>query len=495
MAIELQNDTKRAVRLSRRGTLRLVGALTLVGVVGCVPPLQSIKRAPPSPTSAPVSTSTPIIVPTVEPVATETPAIAPSATPIPSPTPIPTPAPRSATWWTGPTDDAWLSAATEVTRQVTIAHPEFTVRVSGGHSDFGRLVGAMASGQSPDVIDIGSIGPFASRAVIRALDDYLGAGTVSASNYPVPMWLNGAWDGKTFGIPALDHGPELGLVWNTTLAGTDLSSAAPPKLWADLYQAGRTLTRPAMTGPIDRFGFDPLDGVGSLLDTVRDVTGVDWYNPISRRVNPANSMYHEFLDGVVAYYNVIGPDRISQFRQDVSPLTNTADSGENQGKQVALLDGYWAMSSIARLEIDRTWQFSSTWAPTQRGTAAVQRLGGRLAVIPATAKNPANSWDLVQLLASDTASQAFLDRTGHFAATHSFVAGGSWKQYPNLSFFIESISTASLLSGRGNNPVSGFAQVKWDQAIQTVISGGQSSSAVLAAAQGAVEAEVRRLGG
>ena len=493
MVVGLAGGAQQSVRLSRRKALGLAGAFAWFGIIGCGAQPQPVASTPAAPSPAP--TTTPRV-----PVPTETIAIKPSqpeptATPVPSPTNVPTPVPREATWWTGPPGATWLAAASDVSRQVTRSHPEFTVRVSGGHGDFGRLVGSMASGQAPDVIDVGSIGSFASRGVIRTLDGYLSADTVSASNYPEPMWLNGSWSGKTYGVPALDHGPELGLVWNASLSGNDLTAVDPPKLSSLLYAVGHTLTQPGGIGPIDRLGFDPLDGVGSLLDTVRDVTGVDWYDPISRRVNLANSMYQEYIDGVMAYYSLIGTDRISQFRQDVAPMTDRADSGENQGKQVALLDGYWTVGAISRLETDRAWQFLSTWAPTLKGVDRVQRLGGRLAVIPSAAKNPTNSWDLIKVLASDRANQTFLAGSGHCATSNSFVAGGTWKQYPGLSFFVDSIAAASVLSGRGNNPVAGFAQVKWDQALQSLISGNQSSSEVLAMAQAAIEAEVRRLGG
>ena len=43
--------------------------------------------------------------------------------------------------------------------------------------------------------------------------------------------------------------------------------------------------------------------------------------------------------------------------------------------------------------------------------------------------------------------------------------------------------------------VAGFAQVKWDQAIEDVIGGRRSSSDALSVAQSAIETEVRRLGG
>src|SRR5205807_1004235 len=127
------------------------------------------------------------------------------------------------------------------------------------------------------------------------------------------------------------------------------------------------------------------------------------------RVSIANGSYGAYLDGLQAYYAAIGADRLGQFRQDVPPMTDTADSGFNQGRQLAVLNGYWSISSTSHLEKDPSWQFASTWAPTFTGNHTVQRLGGRLAAIPANAKNPATGWDIIRFLASDSASSIFLE--------------------------------------------------------------------------------------
>jgi maltose-binding protein MalE len=493
LEVENQAGLTKSRRLTRRDTLQIGCAFAALIAVGCATPAPGVVHATPSSVSAQtLATDTPAI-PTTEPIATQTAATQTVSPPLPSATTVPTPIPRTATWWTGPTDTAWLAAANETMRQLTIANPGFTAKVSGGHEDFGRIIAGMASGQSPDAIDIGTIGPFASRGVLRSIDGYLDQGNTYASNYAVPMWLNGSWGGKMYGVPALDHGPELGLVWNRSLADGELTTVSPPKRWDDLCRAGRSLTQPATAGAIERLGFDPLDGVGSLLDTVRDLTGEDWYDSTSKHVRLANSTYQAYLDSVLAYYVSLGADRVGQFRQDVAPLTDSADSGFVQGRQVAILTGYWTIGSIAQPERAHAWQIASTWLPTLAGKQSVQRLGGRLAAIPAAAKNPATSWDLVKFLAGDVTNGIFFDRTGRFSASRSFVNGATWGKDPNLTFFLESISSASILVARGNNAVAGFAQVKWDQAIDDVITRRRSTSDALGVAQSAIETEVRRL--
>jgi ABC-type glycerol-3-phosphate transport system substrate-binding protein len=302
------------------------------------------------------------------------------------------------------------------------------------------------------------------------------------------MWKNGAWRGKPYGIPALDHGPELGLIWNTSLI-----AGAPPSTTNDLYQFARRLTRQDPAGAIQFLGFDPLDGVGGLLDTARDVVGQDWINAQSRGVQLSTPPYQAFLAALSGYYAAIGADRLGDFRQATSPMTDASDSAVNLGKQGAILTGYWSVAEVARLAKDGGWKFESTWAPTMAGGTTVQRLGGLVLTIPVVAKQPDDGWELIQHLASDETSGVFLDTVGTFAATRSFVNAGSWKKYPGLTFWIDSLNQASHLTSRSENSVASLAQERWTQAITDVLVNNKSPTDALNAAKSAIQAELNKL--
>lgn len=470
--------------MSRR---RAVLALT-AGVPGLITACAS----PLTPRSAtPVASRVPPRAsPTGSTVATATPAASAAFTPSPEPTSTPTPRPRTLTWWTERADADWLGAAHAAVDRLTASEPSLTVRVEGGYGDYGKVVGGFAIGRPPDAFEFGQLVTYADRGVVRALDSYLGHG-VDPHNYIEPMWANGIWRGKTYGVPALDHGPELGLFWNSTLVGGGLSETSRRSL-STLFDAGKATTKRDPNGDITFLGFDPLGGVGGLLDIARDLVGEDWVDLPSRTIRLATPPYEQYLTAIVSYYNALGTGKVNAFRRDVPPLTTSAKSGLDQGKEGFTLTGYWSVGDVARLAKDSTWTFSSDWAPTATPGAKVQQVGGRLLGVPTAVKDPDGGWELIRFLASDDASDIFLKKVGTFAASRSFVNSGAWKTRPGLTFWIDSLTQATHLASRSTNVVSGYAEAKWEQAIADVLGGNRSPHDALAAAASAIQAELQR---
>lgn len=409
-------------------------------------------------------------------------------TPVP-PTATPTPAPRTLTLWTVRSDPPWLQALHKAVTTLPVAPGVVAVEVSGAHADFGEIVESFGAGLAPDLIEPGDFVPLAARSMLRPLDRFLASSAFDARNYPPAMWVNGQWQQKVFAIPALDHGPELGLVWNSALTAT----ASTPASWEDLYVFGRQLTQRDAHGAIQLLGFDPLDGVGGLLDTVRDVTGQQWYDPAANRVTLDHPAFRAFLDGIAAYYQAVGIEQLRAFRKAWRPLTDSKRSAVNAGRQVAILNGYWSPPELDRLASDHSWRFEVGWIPSIPLGTTIQRLGGRVLAIPVAAKEPDDAWALIETLSSDAANRILCEGVGTFALTRSFAQSGGWKTHPGVQFYVDSVTGASRLSSRSNNPVAGFAQAKWTQAIGQVLSGKQSSAEALKAAQTAVQAEADRI--
>lgn len=468
-------------RISRR---RMIGALAALSALSALNGCGVI--SPGRPTAAPRATAAsggtaPAAVATIA-----APTVLPS-TPTPVP-PTPTPVPQTLTLWTVRSDSPWLNALKQVAALFTASHPNVTVTVSGGHADFGKIIEGLGTDLAPDVIEPGELIAFAARSLVKPLDSYLSGSTIDKANYFTAMWVNGSWNGKQYGIPALDHGPELGFALNASLAGTTTA----PTSWTDLYSFGQRLTKRDGSGAIQRLGFDPLNGVGGILDTVRDITGQNWFTQGSDKITLDNDAYQSFLQGIVTYYQAIGLDQLSAFRNSYLPLTNQEKSAVNLGREVSILDGYWAPGEIARFTHDASWKFAYSWMPTNPPGTTVQRLGGRVLAIPSVAPAPDASWSLIETLSGDPANKILCEQVGTCAMTRSFIKAGDWQARPSLSFYVNSMTKAIILTSRSNNVVAGFAQAKWAQAIGQVLSGAQSVPDALKAAQTAIQAEAGR---
>ncbi len=409
-------------------------------------------------------------------------------TPVP-PSPTPTPAPRTMKVWTARSDGPWLQAIRWASNAYHSSHPNVTIDVSGGHEDFGEIVESFGAGLGPDVIEPGNPVPLMTRGMVQPLEKYLHGSAVDPSNYFPAMWANGSWGGKTLGIPALDHGTELGLAWNTSLTAT----AHAPSSWDELFIFGRQLTQRDASGGLQMLGFDPLDGVGGILDTVRDVTGQEWFDPVTNRVSLDNPSYQAYLEKIVTYYSTIGIEQIVTFRKSNLPLTNRENSAMNMGRQVAILDGYWAVSDLARLGHNHAWQFGYAWVPSLPAGSQIQRLGGCILSIPSVAPLPDDAWRLIETLCSDATNRIMCDQVGTCVMTLSFLKSDAWRRYPGMQFYVDSVRQATRLTSRSNNVVSGFAQEKWVQAVGAVLAGKQSIGDALKAAQSAVQAAANRV--
>ncbi|MGH2461373.1 MAG: extracellular solute-binding protein [Chloroflexota bacterium] len=477
---------RKDVRPSRR---RVLAALAAAGVGislgGCGPtsPRPGGPRGGPSPTPPPTGEGPTGPAASVSPSAPAT--AIPSAVP---PTATPTPVPRTLALWTTRPDSPWLKAISAAADLLTAIHPNLRVEVSGGHSDFGKIVESFGTLQAPDVIEPGDLVPFAARSLVQPLDHLLTSDTVDASNYLPAMWENGSWRGKAYGIPALDHGPELGLVWNTSLTAT----ASAPQTWSDLYVFGRQLTRRDAGGTIQTLGFDPLDGVGGILDTVRDVTGQDWFDSASNHVTIDNPVFRSFVDGIVGYYRAVGIEQVLSFRKTYPPMTGSPRSAVNVGREVAILNGYWSVAEVDQLARDRSWAFNFAWPPTLTGGTRVQRVGGRILAIPTIATAVDDAWALVSVLCGDSANRTLYEQVGTCAMTRSFLKTGAWQGRPGMQFYVDSLGQATRLTSRSNNVVAGFAQAKWTEAIGEVLGGTQSTTDALKAAQVDIQTEVSR---
>lgn len=468
-------------RLSRRHFivgLGLAGVASATVACGIRRPSNGPSPAP-SPTMIPVAQATRSASPT---------AVAPAATPRPVASTTSTPTTETLLWWTTRGDALWLATLRSAADKFVRSHDHMLVEVSGQHVDFGKLVESLAANQGPSVLEPGDFVPLVTRKMARNLDGYLKGSSISESNYVQAMWANGQWKGATYAIPALDHGPELGLVWNASIA----SSTPPPTAWNDLYAVGKKLTRRGSDGSLQVFGFDPLDGVGSILDTVRDVTGHPWFDPQSQQVSLSSAPYVAFLQQIVAFYGHIGTDTIAAFRQSAPMLTGSRDSAINQGKEVGLIDGYWSVGNVARYEKNSSWQFSYGWVPVMSSGQHVQRMGGRVLVIPSITPQVEGAWKSIEFLASDEVSTLFLGAVGTCAMTNSFASGSAWNAQAGMKFYVESIGQADQLSSRSNNVVSGFAQTKWLQAIADALGGGDIST-ILKSAEQSIQEELKRL--
>ncbi|HLS89843.1 MAG TPA: extracellular solute-binding protein, partial [Limnochordia bacterium] len=148
--------------------------------------------------------------------------------------------------------DAVIQAIEEGVKRFEALNPGIKVEVRrrGTWDDF---VVRVVSGVPPDVIAIGlSIGEHSEAGLIIPLDSYIG-GDLREQIIP-EMWSNFTWRGKVYGVPALEHGPRLGMVWNEAMLQESGLSVDPDTVmtWAEFFEYAHKLTRFDAAGNVVR---------------------------------------------------------------------------------------------------------------------------------------------------------------------------------------------------------------------------------------------------
>jgi multiple sugar transport system substrate-binding protein len=123
-------------------------------------------------------------------------------------------------------------------------HPNITIDFQDAPAEeiADKLLTQVAGGTAPDVayLDQGTVGDFASRNALLALDDYVALSQAVKSDDYVPAWREAAsYQGKLYGLP-LD-GETTGLFYRTDLFEV-AGIAEPPKTWQEFEAAAKKLT-------------------------------------------------------------------------------------------------------------------------------------------------------------------------------------------------------------------------------------------------------------
>jgi|GEM_PF-4650011 len=474
-----QSIERRGFRASRRRLLMGGSVFSLGAVLAACAPSPS-----PSPTAG-VRTTTPTIPATVAaptPIPTIPPTVAPSPTAIP---PTPTPVPRAVTLWTTESSTNVLEALSSAGAAFSAKNPSLVAKVVGGPLDYGKIIESLALTLGPDVLDPGALAPYATRGVLRALDGYFSSGGVASSNYSSAMWQGGQWTGKTYGVPALDNGPELGFIVNHSLTSADVTALDS---WDKMFAFGLAATKKDANG-IQVLGWDPLNGTGGLLQSVESITGQSWFDASSKKISLNNPAYQSYLDHLKSYYQSLGIDALNAFRTNSTATTIPETSGLVRETEAAVVGDY---RIAGRLSAETPMRFGVQWVPASLG-ARTQRVGGRFLTIPVAANRPDDSWTFLSYLAGDDGNRLLFNEAGCGAWSDSFQLSQPWEKNPLLSFYANSLTQATVLAGQPINLLAGFAQAQWEVACGTVIQGTSPSADALNAAQTALETELQRL--
>jgi multiple sugar transport system substrate-binding protein len=312
------------------------------------------------------------------------------------------------TFFTGRELDTFKSALSGLPKQA----PWITVNVTGG-KQLEDIQRAINSGTAPDVaMEVGpdDVAKYGQSGAWIDLNPYIQADHLDIKKVIVPAALDyTSYQGKQVALPLLSDA--YGLYYNTKLF-QQAGISSPPRTYSELFADAKKLTQWNPDGSIKVAGFVPLS---NFYETPQLENGVwsdaKWYQADGKSAlasDPAWTALVSWQKQMVDYY---GFDKLTKFYAALGgPDSEWSSSNAfEQGKVAMALDGEWRVASI---DADKSnVPYATAPFPVADALSSqygLGQIGGTIVGIPRGTSNPADSWEVVKYLTTNTAAVSTL---------------------------------------------------------------------------------------
>jgi multiple sugar transport system substrate-binding protein len=314
------------------------------------------------------------------------------------------------TFYTGRELDLFESALKGLDEQA----PWITVKVTGG-KQLQDIQRAVSSGTAPDVaMEVGpdDVAKYASSGAWIDLNPYIKLDNLDMSKVILPSALSyTSFEGKQVALPLLTDA--YGLYYNVDMF-RQAGISSPPHTYSELFADAKKLTQRNADGSIEVAGFVPLNNFYETAQLDQGVwSDTKWYNTDGSSALASDPAWNDliaFQKSMVDYY---GFDNLTKFFSALGGPNSewTPSQAFEQGKIAMALDGEWRVAMIAANKSGvnyRTAPFPV--ADDMRQMYGLGQIGGTIIGIPRGTAHPADSWEVVKYLTTDTQAVTTLAR-------------------------------------------------------------------------------------
>lgn len=272
-------------------------------------------------------------------------------------------------------------------------------------------------------------------------------------------WTNGGWQGKQYGLPGMETGPNYGLNYNADLVkAAGLDADKPPLTWEDLLVWHKKLTVKDAAGNVKQFGLDPYDAMAGELDFAATSYGWTWYDEAAGKHNINTPGMVEHLKMTSEFIKEIGPDQLSGLRG----IEGNGGWGAafNSKVQAMIIEGYWHPGETKIQKPEVAANNRATWAPVpaSRAGAKIQMLNSHYVIFPKDGKNAEGGFKVGEFMtADDSAASVIWKEVGWLPARQAYYASVKSDEYPGLQFYFDSVGQATEnMKLPRRSPIHGF---------------------------------------
>jgi multiple sugar transport system substrate-binding protein len=290
--------------------------------------------------------------------------------------------------------------------------PWITVKVTGG-KQLEDVQRAINSGTAPDVaMEVGpdDVAKYGQSGAWIDLNPYIKLDKLDMSKYIVPAALDyTSYQGKQVALPLLSDA--YGLYYNTKLF-QQAGISSPPHTYSQLFADAKKLTQWNADGSIKVAGFDPLNNFYETAQLENGVwSGAQYYASDGKSALASDPAWKNLVSWQKAMVSYYGYDKLTKFFATLGGADSewSTSNAFEQGKIAMALDGEWRVASIAADHSDvpyRTVPFPVADALSSH--YGLGQIGGTIIGIPRGTDHPADSWEVVKYLSTNTGAVSAL---------------------------------------------------------------------------------------
>lgn len=352
--------------------------------------------------------------------------------------------------------EPWGTDAIKIALEPFLArNPDIEVNItpSGqGITQRDKLLTALAGGLPPDVIIMVSpIADIALQGVLTPLDDLLAHSTVvKVKDYPPGMFDLFRVNGTTYGVPAIEVGPWMGLAINVDLMEVAGMPARSPGTLEGLVLAHKKLTR-VEGDHIAQLGFTPLDAMGDLYcaDIWPIIFDQVLYDPVTDTIAIDTPKMRTTLNYIRSFHEEVTADQIWAFH---SKQIGWFNNSMNSGRLAMQINGYWTPGSTIRSGAADRFRYAYDWVPNVRGDK-LMTMGGWGTTIPKGAKNVKEAFRIIEYFTGLEAAQIIYNKNGWLNGNLATMRRLDTGRNQGIKFYMDALSSANRLATTENIPI------------------------------------------
>ncbi len=292
--------------------------------------------------------------------------------------------------------------------------PWITVKVTGG-KELTDIQRAISSGTAPDVaMEVGpdDIAKYGASGAWIDLNPYIKLDKLDMTKIILPSALSYTASGdKQVALPLLTDA--YGLYYNQDMF-RQAGISGPPKTYSELFADAKKLTQLNPDGSIKVAGFVPLSNFYETPQLDQGVwSDAQWYEADSSSALDSDHAWADLVSFQKQMVDYFGFDELTKFFSEIGGPNSewTASQAFEQGKIAMALDGEWRVAMIAANHSKVPYATAPfPVADNISDEYGLGQIGGTIVGIPRGTDHPADSWEVVKYLATDTDAVTTLAR-------------------------------------------------------------------------------------